>query len=598
MEPTEGRRIELEDFDKSTKAGGAGASGEVWKARPKRDLPFAATGQDVALKIYKEDILKEPDQRQRIAEEYKTGFRLAHPNLVKIFHVDIEKDPPFMIMEWCEGSTLFDWRAMIERPDEEFLLQFATEMLDALEFLHSTRRLHRDVKPTNIHIDNKGKIRLLDYGIIRSLREPAITKSDARFVGTYRYSAPEYILEDRYTYASDLYSFGAVLYYLLHGREIFATAKRTPDIITAKQLHNLSFDDKIQSYGPISAGLFELSKRLLTRDPSQRPPSALACLDILDAAVPSEIPLRVYFACALTRGNEESKARAERVGEIVRKSGRENDFSVYFPGEHTHPLGAPDLAAAEVYWIDRERVASSDFLVIYADEPSFGVGQEAEIAANAGVPIAIFSSKGVNVSRMLKGIAGRVTEVTFKGEEQLATEAGIFFKGNKARLRLSRRTREREYNLRLGNRVREGRESADLTTNELAEQAGLSKELIESLESRPEQQSAISVLNLRRIARALKVSPAELLRDQGVKDQQFEDILRESTTNLRSFALRNQLAYEVYAELKRRGREVIKSQVYGLAARGNNTVCLRDEDWENIYDEWRHEKDQGKARAD
>jgi serine/threonine protein kinase len=478
----EGPEIIISDFEK-IKSAGSGASGEVWRARAKRELKFASAGQDLALKEYKADLLSEPNQRKRIAEEYATGSRLVHPNLVRIYHVDVAASPPYMVMEWCEGKNLLEWRQTTPEPSEEFLLQFATEILDAIEFLHSSRRMHRDIKPANIHVDVKGKIRLLDYGIIRSLREPHITQDNAgRFVGTYRYSAPEYILRDEFSYQADLYSFGAVLYYLLHGKEVFPNTHRTPDIISAKQSHNIIFESRLQGKGPIWSALFELSRKLLQREPALRPASALASLDLLAAAVPDDVPLRSYFACSLTRTDDIRKNRTEEVAKTLRTAADQQGFSLYLPGEHTHPLGAPNLSAPEVYWIDRERVASSDLLVIYGDEPSFGVGQEAEIAANAGVPIVIFWSSDVSVSRMLRGIAGRViAEIVFSDDADLALKASDFFKRQKSRLRLSRKSREREYNLRLGNRVRDGRILAKLTTTELAEQSGVNKEMIEAL---------------------------------------------------------------------------------------------------------------------
>ena len=329
----EEQALSISDFEK-VKHAGAGAAGEVWQARVKRDLKFANAGQEVALKEYKADVLREPAQRRRIEEEYTTGSRLVHPNLVRIFHVDIAKDPPFIIMEWCQGKNLLEWRQSTPVPTEEFLLQLATEILDAIDFLHSSRRMHRDIKPANIHVDTKGRIRLLDYGIIRSLREPHITEDKGgRFVGTYRYSAPEYILRDEFSYAADLYSFGAVLYYLLHGNEVFASAKRTPDMITAKQAHHITFDTKLQGKGAIWSALFDLSKKLLEPDPALRPASALAALDFLAGVVPEDVPLRCYFACSLTGADTTRRQRAEDVASNIRRVADEHGFSVYFPGD-------------------------------------------------------------------------------------------------------------------------------------------------------------------------------------------------------------------------------------------------------------------------
>ncbi len=582
--PTPRNLLNIADFERITQLG-AGAAGDVWKAELKKETQFANKGDIVALKLYNPQILTEPAQRERIAREYRTGAMLVHPNLVRIYHVDVEAPEPFLVMEYCEGENLQDWRSKNGEPDEAFLLQFSTQMLDVIDFLHSSKRFHRDVKPTNINIDHKGRVRLLDYGITRSLREPHITDSGAKFVGTYRYSAPEYIFENEYDFASDLYSFGAVLFFLLHGKEIFAGVRRTADVISAKQTHLIKFDTKLSQNGPVWAALLEVCEQLLQRESRKRPASAMACVDVLAKAVPSSIPYRVYFACSLTRMDAEQRKRSEEVQSIVRRYSEQNGFSVYLPGEHTHPLGAPDLTAPEVYWIDRERVANSDLLFVLADEPSFGVGQEAEIAANAGVPIVIFHSENVNVSRMLRGIAGRILDtVSFTDESDLEAKARQFFALNKSRFRVLRNSRDREYHLRVGNRVRDLREAEDLSVDELAERAEVNKELLASLETRPERLSNTSLINLRRIARALNVPLAELLKDQSGKDEEFEELFRASVASLRKYALRSQLPYIHYAQLKAHGRETLRHQMEATARAARGTPeSLRDDDWQNFH---------------
>jgi serine/threonine protein kinase len=135
-------------------------------------------------------------------------------------------------------------------------------------------------------------------------------------------------LDDQFSYLADLYSFGAVVYYLLHGREVFTTAKRTPDMITAKQTHNIIFERKLQGKGPIWSALFELSRKLLDREPALRPPSALAALDALAQAIPDDVPLRSYFACSLTGPDEVRRQRTEDVGKTIRRVAEQQGFSL------------------------------------------------------------------------------------------------------------------------------------------------------------------------------------------------------------------------------------------------------------------------------
>lgn len=583
-------KITTSQFEKIVSLG-QGASGDVWKVSPLAPISLLPPDDFFALKLYKKDILEEPNQRKRIAEEFKTGKTLVHPNLVKIYHVDIE-DPvqPFLLMEWCDGDDLVKWREKNTLPDERFLVEFTIQMLDVLDFLHSSRRLHRDVKPKNINIDPKGVVRLLDYGIIRALREERITQSNGRFVGTYRYAAPEYIFDDQFDFTSDLYSLGAVLYFLLHGKEIYPGIKKTAALLKAKETRqSIIFERHLAQNGPAWKALLALSEKLLDADPAKRPASAMACQDLLAKEVPSSVSHRGYFACALTRADEDEKQylrrieKTEAVARIIKSNAEKSNCAIYFPGEHTHPQGAPDLLAHEVYWIDRERVASADLLVIFADAPSIGVGQEAEIAANAGVPIAIFHSASVNVSRMLRGIAGRiVAQISFEDQADLENKAASFFKENRSRLHLSRKTSEREYHLRVGNRVREIRDALKLSIEELGERAEVGVELIRSLETRPEQLTNISLVNLRRIARALNVSPVELIRDQSTKDQEFEDLRNSSIRNLQDYALRRDLSYAEYAKLKFEGLRALREQTVSLAAAGMPKP-LREDEWKQLH---------------
>ena len=197
------------------------------------------------------------------------------------------------------------------------------------------------MKPTNVSCDAEGRLRLLDFGIIRSLREPGVTRSDARFVGTYRYAAPEYISDGTYDYRSDLYSFGATLYFLLHGRELFHGVNRTADLLRAKEKHELRFDEALTGSGPIWSAALDLCRVLLAKSPDARPSSALACVDQLAATVPLLIPLRTYYACALSKVAKTQETRAKSIGFLLKECGTENGYAVYMPGEHTPPLVRP-----------------------------------------------------------------------------------------------------------------------------------------------------------------------------------------------------------------------------------------------------------------
>jgi serine/threonine protein kinase len=588
MAVNEQLKLTVSDFQ-SIEEIGEGASGKVYKAvakdHAKQILPFFVDSP-VALKLYNKKILEEPNQRRRIAAEYKTGKMLVHPNLVKIYYVDVEDESqPFLVMEWYDGDDLTQWRKKNPSPDAESILKIMLQMLDVLDFLHSSRRFHRDVKPTNIKISPDCKVRLLDYGIIRDLREDSITVQGlGRFVGTVRYSAPEYLDEDkpRFNCTSDLYSLGAVLYFLLHGYEIYRNVEKG-SLRSAKQHKEVTFDPSIKKKGALWTVLYELCEKMLQRQPARRFPSGMACWDFLVREAPrGVVPLRAYFACALTCPDPSQRQCLDDAAEIIKSQAEPNGFSVYFPGEHTHPTGAPDLEAREVYWIDRERVASADLLIIVADVPSFGVGQEAEIAANAGVPIVIFYSDGIKVSRMLSGIAGSVIKsICFGSNLMLKEEAAKFFLEYEESLQNTRRRTEREYHLDIGDLISELRGTRSI--EDLAESAKVNPELLVSLETRPEQISNVSLINLRRIARSLGVSPEKLVKEQSPKARFHQRLRRESLESLHDYAGRKDLPFRQYEDLKARGLNALRQQVYSDGARAERVKAFQEDDWEILH---------------
>jgi len=248
----------LGDFDLGRQIG-SGAFGKVCEATSKRDLPYGAKGAVFAIKIYHADVLTRED-RMRLEREYRTGLTLRHPNLVRFHDLVIDGEHSFLVMDLCDGQNLIRWRQSNPDPSGDFVLQFVTQMLEVLEFLHSSGRIHRDIKPTNINVDSEGRVRLLDYGLVLDLRdETRTTPNGDRCLGTLQYAAPETIFEKAYDHKyspkSDLYSLGATLYYLLYGVQIFDSFKTTSDLIEAKRQHNISFSRRFEELGyPFHSG--------------------------------------------------------------------------------------------------------------------------------------------------------------------------------------------------------------------------------------------------------------------------------------------------------------------------------------------------------
>ncbi|MFZ5788660.1 MAG: protein kinase domain-containing protein [Acidobacteriota bacterium] len=202
---------------------GTGGQAEVWLAFD------AELAEWVAVKVFKGELGEV--QRERLRREVKLGRSLSHPGLVRVFELIEGGDRLAVAMEWVRGDTLARRAAGAPLPAGE-VIAVAERLLEILAFLHDRQIIHRDVKPSNLLIDEEGQIRLADLGLIRPLTEDADITRTAMTVGTPGYMSPEQVRGEELTPASDLYSLGITLFQLLtgkvpfEGRSVFEVAER------------------------------------------------------------------------------------------------------------------------------------------------------------------------------------------------------------------------------------------------------------------------------------------------------------------------------------------------------------------------------------
>jgi tetratricopeptide (TPR) repeat protein/predicted Ser/Thr protein kinase len=214
---------------------GSGGMGEVYLAEDQQ------LSRRVAIKFLPADVATDERARQRLLREAKTAATLDHPNICAIYEVGQDDGHSFIVLQYIEGETLAS-RLKRQRPDLREALAIAAQVADALNEAHARGIIHRDIKPENIMLTTRGQVKVLDFGLAKTLRDRGIPESDAQtgsmlsvpgmVMGTAPYMSPEQVRGEELDGRSDIFSFGTLLYEMLSGRRPFA-AKSTAEVISA-----------------------------------------------------------------------------------------------------------------------------------------------------------------------------------------------------------------------------------------------------------------------------------------------------------------------------------------------------------------------------
>lgn len=178
------------------------------------DLRLSRT---VAVKVMRESVSTDQDFVARFDAEARAAAHLSHPNVVSVFDQGHDIGRPYIVMEYIEGYTL---RNLITREapmDPLRALDIIEPVVGALSAAHAAGLIHRDVKPENVLISNRGQIKVADFGLARAVTAATHSGSAGVVIGTVSYIAPELVQHSRADTRSDVYSTGVMLYEMLTG---------------------------------------------------------------------------------------------------------------------------------------------------------------------------------------------------------------------------------------------------------------------------------------------------------------------------------------------------------------------------------------------
>lgn len=300
-----------------------------------------------------------------------------------------------------------------------------------------------------------------------------------------------------------------------------------------------------------------------------------------------------YFASGLTGLADDQRAMLQRDAVSVRRACEGIQAYLYEPAEFTDPVKNENLTPERVYEIDHAQVTRSHFLVLDARFPSFGAGQEIEIAMNGGIPIVLLKPKRMKVSRMVTGTFARLFIVEFESADQL--DAGLDARftelvaelANLHRIEAFAFVSKSDGDESLGARLRRIRSGMRLDEVTVARLVGLAPHAIRQFE---EDLGNPSVTHLHRLAAVLKTSVAHLVEGVATRPEETDPVLRKSKDSLHAFAEKRGLSHTDVNQLWKSHVELYSSQRQSVAEA--RTEPLSENDWEKRH---RESKPNGKA---
>lgn len=243
---------------------GVGGMAVVYKAFDSID------NRIVAVKVLKDEYLRNEDFRRRFRNESKAIALLSHPNIVKIYDVSYGDNLQYIVMEYVEGITLKEYIEQQGKLDIREAIYFITQILRALQHAHDKGIVHRDIKPQNILLVSDGTIKVTDFGIARFSRSETRTMTEGA-IGSVHYISPEQAKGSITDAKTDLYSAGVVLYEMLTGKLPFQS-----DNAVSVALMQLQKDPVMpREINPeIPVGLEQIVIRAMQKNPNDRYQSA------------------------------------------------------------------------------------------------------------------------------------------------------------------------------------------------------------------------------------------------------------------------------------------------------------------------------------
>lgn len=267
---------------------GKGGMGEVYRAD---DLKL---GQSVALKFLPEHLTQDPERLELLYNEVRLARSVSHPNVCRVYDISEIEGQHFLSMEFIDGEDLSSLLRRIGRLPGDKGIDIARQICGGLYAAHERGVIHLDLKPSNIMIDGRGKVRITDFGLARLTMTSG---NQSGMVGTPAYMAPEQLAGGGVGEHSDIYALGLIFHEIFTGKAVF----RASSIAEMIRIRDQSAPSRISAvFKDLDPVVNKIIQRCLDNDPAHRPANVVQ----IAAALPGGDPLAAAVAAGETPSPE------------------------------------------------------------------------------------------------------------------------------------------------------------------------------------------------------------------------------------------------------------------------------------------------------
>ena len=252
---------------------GRGGMGIVYKAHEESLNRF------VALKVLGEHLTEDPAHIERFLREAQSAASLNHPNIVQIYAVSEDKGQHYFAMEYVSGQSLQEILRASGPLESVQVARIAIQTAAGLQAAHERGIVHRDIKPANLMIDDRGLVKIADFGL--ALMGGAVSRLTATgmFMGTPGYLSPEQCLDQGVDHQTDIYSLGVTLFEALSGNAPFTADS---PLALLRQIVEVEPPDLGELKPDVDDELRDIVARMMAKDRNSRTANCAELVDSLE----------------------------------------------------------------------------------------------------------------------------------------------------------------------------------------------------------------------------------------------------------------------------------------------------------------------------